>query len=91
MTRDEIIRIAVQCHLVTTANRDGVYMDALERVAVLVAEAEREAIHAEWATRMQSDLEHGVKWMNEIATENWHSNYRKMSGFGEWLMQRGEK
>jgi hypothetical protein len=44
MSRDDIIRIAVQCHLVTTANRDGVYMDALERFAALVAEAERDAI-----------------------------------------------
>lgn len=43
MTRDEIIRIAVQCHLVTTANRDGVYMDALERFAALVVQAERDA------------------------------------------------
>ena len=43
MTRDEIIRMAIQCQLVTTGNRDGVYMDALERFAALVAEAEREA------------------------------------------------
>jgi hypothetical protein len=47
MTRDEMIRMAIQCQLVTTANRDGVYMDALERFAALVAAAvaaaEREA------------------------------------------------
>jgi len=43
MSRDEIIRMAIQCQLVTTGNRDGVYMDALERFAALVAEAEREA------------------------------------------------
>ena len=43
MSRDEIIRRAIQCQLITTANRDGVYMDALERFASLVAEAEREA------------------------------------------------
>jgi len=43
MSRDEIIRIAVQCQLVTTANRDGVYMDALERFATLIGAAEREA------------------------------------------------
>jgi hypothetical protein len=86
MTRDEIIELANSCagqHFMDEAH--------IQRFAALVAEAEREAIHAEWATRMQSDLEHGVKWMNEIATENWHSNYRKMSGFGEWLAQREEK
>jgi hypothetical protein len=41
--RDEIIRMAIQCQLITTANRDGVYMDALERFASLVAGSEREA------------------------------------------------
>jgi hypothetical protein len=43
MTKDDIIRMAVQCQLVTTGNRDGVYMDALERFAALVAAKEREA------------------------------------------------
>ena len=43
MTRDDIIRMALQCQLVTTGNRDGIYMDALERFAQLVAAAEREA------------------------------------------------
>jgi len=42
MTRDDIIRMAVECQLVTTANRDGVYMEALERFAKLVAAEERE-------------------------------------------------
>jgi hypothetical protein len=42
MTRDDIIRMAVECQLVTTANRDGIYMEALERFAELVAAAERE-------------------------------------------------
>ncbi len=43
MNRDNIIRLAVQCQLVTTANRDGYYMSALERFANLVAAAERDA------------------------------------------------
>ena len=43
MNRDDIIRMAVECQLVTTANRDGIYMEALERFAELVAAAEREA------------------------------------------------
>ena len=41
MNRDDIIRMAVECQLVTTANRDGIYMEALERFAKLVAAAER--------------------------------------------------
>jgi len=43
MNRDDIIRMAVECQLVTTANRDGIYMEALERFAQLVTAAEREA------------------------------------------------
>jgi hypothetical protein len=35
--------MAVECQLVTTANRDGIYMEALERFAELAAAAEREA------------------------------------------------
>jgi len=43
MTQDEIIRFAIQCRLVTTGNRDGIYMDALTEFAKLVAAKEREA------------------------------------------------
>jgi len=38
MTQDEIIRMAVQCQLVNTNTREGIYMDALEAFAKLVAE-----------------------------------------------------
>jgi hypothetical protein len=41
MNRDDIIRMAVECQLVTTTNRDGIYIEALERFAELVAAAER--------------------------------------------------
>ena len=43
MTQDEIIRFAIQCRLVTTGNRDGLYMDALTEFAKLVTAKEREA------------------------------------------------
>ena len=42
MNRDDIIRKAIECQLVTTGNRDGAYMAALERFAALVAASERE-------------------------------------------------
>jgi hypothetical protein len=44
MKQDEIIRFAIQCHLVTTGNRDGLYMDALTEFAKLVAAKEQEDI-----------------------------------------------
>ena len=43
MKQDEIIRFAIQCHLVTTGNRDGIYMGALTEFANLIAAKEREA------------------------------------------------
>ena len=42
MTRDDIIRMAVQCQLVNAGNREGLYMDALAEFAELVAATERE-------------------------------------------------
>jgi hypothetical protein len=42
LTTDEIIRMAVKCQLITAANREGVYMQALERFAALVSEATKE-------------------------------------------------
>jgi hypothetical protein len=43
MTQDEIIRMAVKCQLLTASNRDGLYAQALEAFAKLVAAKEREA------------------------------------------------
>ena len=71
MNRDDVIRMAVECQLVTTANRDGIYMEALERFAELVAAAERDACikdfeeFAEWALkddmgRKAKDMKAGV-------------------------------
>jgi hypothetical protein len=42
MTQDEIIRMAVECQLLTTSPRDGLYAQALEAFAKLVAAKERE-------------------------------------------------
>jgi hypothetical protein len=95
MTRDEITRMASMAGFETKGGM--VWVDqwevtrTMERFAALVAAAEREAIHDEWSTRLQGDLEHGVKWMNEVAAENWRGSFRGMSGFSEWLTQRGEK
>jgi len=43
MNRDDIIRMAVECHLAVPETRGGIYIEALERFAELVAAAEREA------------------------------------------------
>ena len=43
MNHDDIIRMARECPLVTTTNRDGIYIEALERFAELVAAADRKS------------------------------------------------
>ena len=50
---------------------------------------EREAIHDEWHSCLMSDLEHGVKCLNEKAAQDWHKNYPAQSKmFPEWLEAR---
>jgi len=64
MTRDDIIRMAVECQLVTTANRDGIYIEALERFAELVAAAEREALASD-----AESLGKGIQDYNKFASD----------------------
>jgi len=92
MTRDDIIRMAVECQLVTTANRDGIYMEALERFAELVAAAERAAcikscdnvlkIHKAYAEEVPDDVMVGnvpaiVKVIKDIIRDRADSWTRK--------------
>ena len=63
----------------------------LERFAALVAAAEREAIYAEWHSCVMSDLENGVKFLNEKAATEWQKNYPAQSKtFPEWIEARGQ-
>jgi hypothetical protein len=65
--------------------------DGIERFAALVAAAEREAIYDEWHSCVMSDLENGVKCLNEKAAADWHKNYPAQSKmFPEWIEARGQ-
>ena len=55
-----------------------------------IAAAEREAISDEWHSCVYSDLEHGVKCLNEQAAKDWVKNYPEISKFGAWLEARGQ-
>ena len=57
MTDDDILRMAIECQLVTTENREGIYSEALMRFAKLVAAHEREecAVIAETPIRGEQD------------------------------------
>ena len=63
--QDEIIRFAIQCRLVTTGNRDGLYMDALTEFANLVTAAEREAFEKICDETINSDREEADHNNNE--------------------------
>jgi hypothetical protein len=43
MTDDDILRMAIECQLVTTGNREGFYSEALMRFARMSMQHEREA------------------------------------------------
>lgn len=62
--------------------------EAIENFAELVRAEEREAIMDEWSMCVQSDLEHGVKSLNEQAAKDWFKNYPEIAKFGAWLNAR---
>lgn len=64
--------------------------EEIERFAALVSAAEREQIMDEWSMCVQSDLENGVKSLNEQAAKDWFKNYPETAKFGEWLSARGQ-
>jgi hypothetical protein len=64
--------------------------DALERLVELARADEREEIKDEWWMCVQSDLEHGVKSLNEQAAAKWRKEYPEIAKFGAWLNERGE-
>jgi len=68
------------------------FMPEIERLVAFVrADAiadEREAISDEWSMCVQSDLEHGVKSLNEQAAKDWFKNYPEIAKFGAWLAAR---
>jgi heme oxygenase len=75
MTQDEIIRFAIQCHLVTTGNRDGLYMDALTEFAKLVEnKAFKDGYEkgiAAFAEAVELEREATIKIIKETSFSNW--------------------
>jgi hypothetical protein len=62
----------------------------IERLVELARADEREAIKDEWWMCVQSDLENGVKSLNEQAATKWRKEYPEIAKFGAWLNERGE-
>lgn len=101
MTNDEVMELARQAskewfkELPTpweTANQVpkrylGIFAKLVEERA---AAKEREAIADEFWSCVMSDLEHGVKSLNEKASFDFQKNMPDLSKFGRWLNERGE-
>jgi hypothetical protein len=88
MNREQIIQMARE------ANLDEWYIKQLivylERFAKLVAEHERNEIANEWWSCYQSDLENGVKSLNEYESMKFFTNYPELAKFGKWIDKRGQ-
>jgi hypothetical protein len=65
-------------------------LEKFERLIELARADEREAIKDEWWMCVQSDLENGVKCLNEQAAIKWRKEYPEIAKFGGWLNERGE-
>jgi hypothetical protein len=64
--------------------------EEVNRLVELARADEREAIKDEWWMCVQSDLENGVKSLNEQAATKWRKEYPEIAKFGAWLNERGE-
>ena len=91
MNRDDIIRMARESGECQLSDRQFQLhgLEQITRFAAIVAAAEREKIEDEWSMCVQSDLEHGVKSLNEQAAKDWFKNYPEIAKFGAWLAARG--
>jgi hypothetical protein len=92
-TRDDIIRMAREAGWkdLPTARLAfaGFNLERFARAAYEAgAAAEREAISDEYSSRLQNDLEHGVKWLNEAASEEFTKKHPELSAFLKWLDAR---
>ncbi len=89
MNRDDIIKMATEVW--ETPKWTEIQISRLERFFNMAQVAERETISEEWWMCVQSDLENGVKSLNEAATEKWQKEYPEISKFAAWLEARGNQ
>jgi glutamine phosphoribosylpyrophosphate amidotransferase len=98
VTQDEIIEMAQEVGMdylqfISLESMEKVirFVNLMEiRAADKAVAAEREAIQDEYWMRVSSDLENGVKSLNEKAAERFTTYFPELSTFGSWLEERGE-
>jgi len=89
MTKEEIIEMAIKAGLPEAIIE--MTPIAFERFAKLIAEKEREEIKQEFWLCLQSDLENGVKSLNEKAYKNFAQTMPELNKFSDWLESRGQE
>jgi hypothetical protein len=94
MTQDEIIEMARQAAAVYGHTfKEIPSPETVEFITAfykLIAAKEREAIQDEYWMCVNSDLENGVKSLNEKAAERFTKYFPELSKFGSWLEARGD-
>jgi len=85
MTKEEIFLLAEKADLYLASD------DSVIKFAKLVAEKEREEIKQEFWLCLQSDLENGVKSLNEKAYKNFAQTMPELNKFSDWLESRGQE
>ena len=99
MTQDETIELARQAGFFVredeayspSSQEDHELTPYLKTFANLIAEKEREEIKQEFWLCLQSDLENGVKSLNEKAYKNFAQTMPELNKFSDWLESRGQE
>ena len=89
MNEELIIETAVKAGMHIDILTLGRNVELLEAFAKLIAEHEREVISDEWWSCYQSDLENGVKSLNEYEAKKFAITYPELAKFGAWLETKG--
>jgi len=92
MTKDQISALFEQTlREACDAGKAFDFYRLYELIEEKAREEEREAIMDEWWMCVQSDLENGVKSLNERAAEKWKKEYPAIAGFAATIEARGKE
>ena len=91
MNRDDIIRMAQECQLIgMRPHLDGIYEEALQRFAALVAAAEREKVAA-WMRSKSYATGHGETIEDLLKELEWQVAEREREALGDIILDYAER
>ena len=88
LSDDEINLLVREASRNSAIRRDGT---TSQRIARAIEAKVLEKLSDEYAMRLQSDLEHGVKSLNIAAHEKFNREYPQLAGFLGWLDEKESK